>query len=571
MSDPATERAEADALIEHARSLENEEALSVYDEVVARFGDCSAVEVRERVAKALFKKGHALDKLDRHEEEIQAYDELLQRCGGTQDPETLVHVAWALYSKAVTLHENLDREEEAGAAYREVVDRFRDSDDPEIRPWVSWSLWWLYRLGSCSEEETCRELVERGDDELDPDLCEYVLFAYCILGSLADQASDPQTALRIFDELVARADEPEDSGERAQVNNALIQKAYVLDRIGEYEQAIAVYHELIPRLEENEQTAQALDSRRLRAVACDDAGRPDDALLGYDDALALVDANDPAHRQQAFRLLTSKARTLRGLKRREEALIVLTSAVEAYRKPHVDAAAELRAQAVRALIEKLELLCQLERSSEATDVECELVVLLGDGRTPAVVQPAPKPPDAEVAALLAEIHASECWALFESPPTDRATQFEATALELYRRTDALLQPPIDDWENPAVAAVTIIRQVADGFALLSESLGSRRLALPQRRLLEWAIRLGGLDEWAEELGYPLNLEEDSEDIQELLDEQPEPEEDFTDDCAAACVAALYKRDLLARRCSATRRRDSRHCTAPRTECSRRTT
>ena len=49
-------------------------------------------------------------------------------------------------------------------------------------------------------------------------------------------------------------------------------------------------------------------------------------------------------------------------------------------------------------------------------------------------------------------------------------------------------------------------------------------------------------------GHPLTLEEDSEDIRELLADQPEPEDDFADDCAAACVAALYQDDLLAALC-----------------------
>ena len=155
MRDQEDERAEADALIKQARKPESLVALPVYDQVLARFGDNSALAVRERVAMALLEKGLALDKLDRHEEEIQANDELLQRCGRTEDPKTMEHVAWGLYDKALTL-EKLDRGEEAAAAYRELVDRFRGSDAPEIRPRVSWSLWWLYELAKCGEEETCR-------------------------------------------------------------------------------------------------------------------------------------------------------------------------------------------------------------------------------------------------------------------------------------------------------------------------------------------------------------------------------------------------------------------------------
>jgi tetratricopeptide (TPR) repeat protein len=548
ITDTASERAEADGLLRQARELPAAEAPTAFDEAVARFGGSPAAEVQERVAMALLEKGLALDKLERHEDEIHVYDELLERFAATEDPKTLEHVAWAAYDKALALRK-LDREEEAAATYRGLIDRFRDTDAAEIRPRVSWSLWELYDLGKRGLEDTCRDLAERGDDEFDPSLREFVLFAYCTLGSLADQAGDAQSALRIFDELVARAGETTDPAERTQVNNGLIQKAYVLDRLGEYDNAIAVYDELIPRLDENEQTDQAIDSRRRRAIACDRAGRSHEAIAGYDDALALlVDASEPPLRQQAFRLLTSKALTLRTLKRREEALIVVGSALSAYRALDPDAAAPMRETAVRALMERLQLLCELERSGEAADVERELVLLLGDVTALAAVEPAAKPPEDEIAALLADVHASDCWTLFESPPAAGAPQLEAMALELYRRTDALLQPPIDDWDAPEVAAGTIIRQVADGFALLSESFRSTTLALPQRRLLEWAIRLAGIDEWAAELGHPLKLEQDSEDIRKLLDGQPEPEDDFADDCAAACVAALYQRDLLAALC-----------------------
>ena len=57
---------------------------------------------------------------------------------------------------------------------------------------------------------------------------------------------------------------------------------------------------------------------------------------------------------------------------------MLGSALETYRALDADAAAPLCATAVRVLFEKLQLLCELERSGEAADVKGELVVLLGD-------------------------------------------------------------------------------------------------------------------------------------------------------------------------------------------------
>src|ERR1700730_2255311 len=48
----------------------------------------------------------------------------------------------------------------------------------------------------------------------------------------------------------------------------------------------------------------------------------------------------------------------------------------------------------------------------------------------------------------------------------------------------------------------------------------RKLPLPNRPLAEWTIRFFGVDEWAAELGEPLDLREPTADsVDELLEEQ----------------------------------------------------
>ncbi len=56
-----------------------EEAIAIYDDVVARFGTPTEVNLREQVAKALVNKGVALGALNRIEEEIVIYDEVWSR------------------------------------------------------------------------------------------------------------------------------------------------------------------------------------------------------------------------------------------------------------------------------------------------------------------------------------------------------------------------------------------------------------------------------------------------------------------------------------------------------------
>ena len=514
MAEPLDEREDASALLQEAQTLADDAALPLLDDLVARFGQSPRADVHELVAEALLDKGLALDRLGRHDDEIAAYDELLRRFSASDDPNTVEHVAWAMYDKALALH-HLDREAEAAAAYEQVVDRFGGATDPELRPRVSWSLWWLFMLGRRTKEEICRALVERSDDEHDPHLRDRVMFAYCTLGSLAHDNGDVETALRLFDATIARAGDSPNPDVRIQMVNALLQKAHVLEELN----------------------------------------RRDEAITVYDDALATAaEASDPALREQTFRALTSKGLTLRNLERREEALVVVDGALQAYGALESNAAADARPGAVRNLFEKLQLLCELGRSDEAAKIQGELVDLLGDVVPPPRRERTVRPSDEEIAALLAELHAGDCWSIFESPPRDAEKQFEPIALDLYRRTDPVLQPPLDNWDEPSVAAASIIRQIADGFALLSKP----SYVPLRRRLLEWAIRLAGVDEWAADLGHPLDLAEESEDIDDLVEAQPEPEDDYSDQCAAACVAAFYQRDLVAALCDSPAGREALH-------------
>lgn len=503
---------------------------------------------------ALLEKGLVLDGLGRCDEAIETYDELLGRFSETDDQKTLEHVAWAMYDMARAVR-RLGREEQAAVVYEELIDRFSDSRNKEIRPLVSWSLWSLYMLGRRDEEAVSRALVERGDDEFDVELRDRVLFAYCTLGALAGGQGDSENAFSLLDAVTARAGSTRNPAEQVQVHNALTQKAYVLERLGRYEDAVAVYDDVIPRLVASAQRERAFDVRRRRAIALDRAGHSEEALGAYDDALGeIARVAEPFAEEQAFRLLTGKALTLWNLTRGDEALLVSDGALRLYRELDAETAAAVRAIAIRVVLEKVELLCAYGRSDQAGAVEGELVGLLGDVTAATPVGGSRKLSDEQLASLLAEVHAGDCWQQFDHPPSGAAKQLEGAALDLYRRTDPLLEPPTD-WDGPAVAAATLIRQVADGFALLSDPPASSNLALPQRQLLESAIRRACIDEWAADHGNPLELGDDGEDIQALLDAPPEPERD---DCAATCVAAFYQRDLIATLCDSETGREALH-------------
>jgi len=64
----------------------SEDAIAVYDDLIARFGTATEPALRERVAMALFNKGVRLGALDRSEDAIAVYDDLIARFGTATEP-----------------------------------------------------------------------------------------------------------------------------------------------------------------------------------------------------------------------------------------------------------------------------------------------------------------------------------------------------------------------------------------------------------------------------------------------------------------------------------------------------
>ena len=61
-----------------------EAAISVWDDLIHRFGALQNPTIQQRVAVALFDKGDDLDTLNHHEAAISVYDDLLHRFGGSK-------------------------------------------------------------------------------------------------------------------------------------------------------------------------------------------------------------------------------------------------------------------------------------------------------------------------------------------------------------------------------------------------------------------------------------------------------------------------------------------------------
>jgi tetratricopeptide (TPR) repeat protein len=113
------------------------EALTVYDEVIARYGARTERGLREAVAMALGNKAEFVARRQRALS-IPVCDEIVDRYGDATEPLLRERVAAALARKAHSL-ETLKRNREALAAHRQLLTRFATGESPEIDGLIAWA------------------------------------------------------------------------------------------------------------------------------------------------------------------------------------------------------------------------------------------------------------------------------------------------------------------------------------------------------------------------------------------------------------------------------------------------
>jgi hypothetical protein len=167
----------------------------------------------------------------------------------------------------------------------------------------------------------------------------------------------------------------------------------------------------------------------------------------------------------------------------------------------------------------------------------ELIALLGDVEPPPAPAPvAGRPREEALAARLAAEHHGECWATFAAGTVDEG--FAGRALDLY----AFSAPWLTD-DGAAGGAAELLRQIGDGYALLSHPVAQSALPLPLKVFGEVVMRALSIDTWAAALGHPLEL-----DVAEA-DYQLEHREDADDagpgaDFDGAVETAARRHELL---------------------------
>ena len=139
-SEPATQKHAARALVNKGYTFEQlgdpNAAIATYDSVVARFGENAGPEIQEPVARALVNKGVALRQMGDPNAAIVIYDSVVARYGESTGPEILEQVARALVNKGSALGQMGDPNA-AMASYNDLVFRFGNSAETKLREYVA--------------------------------------------------------------------------------------------------------------------------------------------------------------------------------------------------------------------------------------------------------------------------------------------------------------------------------------------------------------------------------------------------------------------------------------------------
>lgn len=232
----------------------SEEAIAVYEQVVARFGEATESVLREQVAGALLNKGVALGRQTRSQEAIAAYEQVVARFGGAPEPVLREEVAQALLNKGAALG-RLTRSEEAIAAYGQVVARFGEATEPVLREQVVKALLnkgvALGRLNRSGEAiGVYEQVVARFGEATEPVLREGVGKALVNKGVTLGRLNRSEEAIAVYEQVVARFGSATELPFREGVAKALVNKGVALGRLTRSEEATAVYQEVVARFGE---------------------------------------------------------------------------------------------------------------------------------------------------------------------------------------------------------------------------------------------------------------------------------------------------------------------------------
>ncbi len=251
----AGSRTEAVALFNRGVNLLTEErleeAVSVFDDVIRRFGDSREPALQEPVCAALADKASALGGLHRPADALVVSDELLSRFGASGMPSLRKHLAKALVNKGAALAD-LNRLAMAMDSWEEVERRFGASEGPDLAEPVATAL--VNKAGVLGEIDrphnalgVLEVVVRRFGKSHDPDVLRQVAIALVNKGAMLHERNQLEDAVAAWEDVIRRFGSSEDSRLRGQVSKALVNRGTALVELGRADEALSAWDDVVRR------------------------------------------------------------------------------------------------------------------------------------------------------------------------------------------------------------------------------------------------------------------------------------------------------------------------------------
>ena len=228
-----------------------EEAVSVFDDVIRRFGDSREPALWEPVCAALADKAGALGGLHRPADALAVSDQLLDRFGTGRMPYLRKHVAKALVNRGAALAE-LDRLPDAMKAWEEVERRFGASEGADLAEPVATAL--VNQAGALGELGrphhsfgVLEAVVRRFGKSHDPGVLLQVAIAIVNKGATLRERNQLEDAIAAWEEVERRFGSNDEPGLRGQVAKALVNQGTTLVELDRTEEALSVWDDVVRR------------------------------------------------------------------------------------------------------------------------------------------------------------------------------------------------------------------------------------------------------------------------------------------------------------------------------------
>lgn len=204
---------------------------------------------KDYLDKAFIKKAELLYKMEKYEEALPAYKAIVDRYRNSDEPFFKEHVSKAIIRRASILGE-LGRHDEALSAYNDVIGRFENSDIPEYYKFASEALIKkveiMEKMGLDDQLfPLYSKVVQRLGDSSDPRFVRHVDNAYIKVAKMKMDSGEPEHALKALNGVIKRFEQA--NRENEFLEEAMYQKAELLEQLGQDEAALEAYESFLSR------------------------------------------------------------------------------------------------------------------------------------------------------------------------------------------------------------------------------------------------------------------------------------------------------------------------------------